>query len=90
MSASREGFDLFRKIGRHHFFGRGLLGDKWARRYVVLDTLGHHICALLGHPKGSSKTRYVTDEGEVVCKRCNRVLAKNYEIPLCDIKGDCR
>lgn len=70
--AQRECFDLFRITGLRNFFRRGFFGDKWGRRYVFVDTLGHHICALIGH----SKKRYIYDtlEGESWsnCLRCNR------------------
>jgi hypothetical protein len=39
--ACRESFDLFRKICRRYFSKRGLFGDKWARKFVIKDTLGH-------------------------------------------------
>lgn len=36
----REGFDLFNRYGRRHFFRRGLFGDQWARCHVLGDTFG--------------------------------------------------
>jgi hypothetical protein len=38
--ACREGFDLFSRYGRLYFFRRGILGDRWARKFVLLDTFG--------------------------------------------------
>ncbi|KKN00469.1 hypothetical protein LCGC14_1137650 [marine sediment metagenome] len=67
--AMREGFDLFRRVGRRCFFQRGIFGDKWARTHVLPDTLGHHICLLLGH----SRSGYTTDDSppRTICARCN-------------------
>lgn len=68
--SSREGFNLFHKFGRKHFFRRGLFGDRWARDYVLRDTFGRYICAILGHTK---KTFETDDEPpRIICLRCFR------------------
>ena len=65
MGAHREGYDLFRKHGRIHF-----RKNRWrvAKEYVFRDTLGHHICPIIGH----SKKTFRTDENETICMRCFR------------------
>ncbi len=35
----RESFNLRTKIGRRCFFRSGWLGDEWARKFVIGDTL---------------------------------------------------
>lgn len=68
--ASREGYDLFNKWGRRAFFRHGLFGDRWARKHVLIDTFGHHICAIIGH----SKRTWEWDDGigirHAICARC--------------------
>jgi hypothetical protein len=73
MGSCREGFDLFNSFGRKHFFKRGLLGDKWARHYVLKDTLGKYICKIIGH----SKT-FNTDDipPNKCCLRCFKIIVK--------------
>lgn len=64
--ASREGFNLFHKYGKRNFFRRGILGDKWARRYVLRDTFGRYVCQLIGH---TAKT-YKAEDSKLICFRC--------------------
>ena len=68
--ASREGFNLFHKFGRQYFFRRGILGDKWARRYVLQDTFGRYICKIVGH----TKKTYITADNREICYRCFQTL----------------
>ena len=35
----REAFNLRRKIGWKNFFRRGIFGDKWARKFIIHDTI---------------------------------------------------
>lgn len=42
MSEGRESFNLRSKRGIKNFFRRGLFGDKWARKFVLYDTV-HNI-----------------------------------------------
>jgi len=71
ISAGREGFDLFHKYGRYYFFRRGIFGDKWARKFVLQDTFGRFICALIGHAK-----TFKTEEGQNCCYRCYKIKEK--------------
>jgi len=71
MGACREGFNLFHKMGRRNFFKHGIFGNKWAREYVLKDTLGRYICAIFGHSRV-----FQTDDfpPKIVCVRCTRVV----------------
>ncbi len=71
--ASRMGYDLFTASGRHFFFKGGIFGDKHSRHYVWIDTLGHHICALIGHSKKTYEWGH-GDEKRLNCLRCNRPI----------------
>lgn len=71
----RQGYDLFTKMGRKNFFRKGLLGDKWSRANALTDTLGHHICALLGHSEETYEHGYQGEGKRIVCCRCNRYIA---------------
>ena len=64
----REGFNLFHKFGRRHFFRRGILGDKWARSHVINDTFGKYICKILGHTDTFETDDY--PKPRTLCKRC--------------------
>ena len=74
MGACREGYDLFHKYGRMHFRKNGW---KWAKQYVLQDTLGHHICPIIGH----SKKTFQNDENEKICMRCFRVIRRSNGTP---------
>ena len=71
--ANREGFDLFNKSGRIHFFNRGFFGDKWARGLVLQDTFGRWVCKFIGHSKNTFFTDYPKEE---ICYRCYRKTDK--------------
>lgn len=78
--ASRESFDLFTKNGRTAFFRSGIFGNEWGRSYAWIDTVGHHISAVIGH----TKETYLSidcDIGEAkeICFRCNRPVSKEAE-----------
>lgn len=68
MGCGREGFNLFHRLGRRCFFKRGILGDPWARKYVLRDTFGRYVCMIIGH----SKNTFLTDDDppRKVCNRC--------------------
>lgn len=71
MGASRQGYNLFTKIGRKNFFEVGIFGDKWARSYVLQDTFGRYICKLIGHSKRTFDYRDSDDEDAIkICSRC--------------------
>lgn len=74
----RQNFDLMKRIGRKNFFERGLFGDEWSRKFILIDTLGHHICSLIGH---SEKTYISRTEGEktIICYRCNKTIIEEGE-----------
>lgn len=63
----REGFNLFHKFGRRHFFKRGLFGDKWARMFVLKDTLGRYVCRIIGHAESFEND---DDPPKKICCRC--------------------
>jgi len=69
----RDGFNLLNKYGRRNFFSRGILGDRWARRYVLKDTFGGYICAIFGH----SKHRFKREDGSIICDRCYKEIKKS-------------
>ena len=76
--ASRESVDLSTPNGRRVFFRHGLLGDKYTRHYARIDTLGHHICPVIGH---SDKT-YLWDDGQeqrLICLRCGKKIEMTAE-----------
>lgn len=76
MSACRENFNLFSKIGRECFFRGGMFGCSWSRGYVLQDTFGRFVCAIFGHSK-TFKTDYPSEK---VCFRCfQRVKEKEKE-----------
>lgn len=63
--ASREGYDIFSKYGRQHFW-RDLRRRRF-NGYVWRDTLGRFVCAVLGHRE------YMSDYDRA-CKRCCKYL----------------
>ena len=74
MGCSREGFDLFTKVGweaaLRYKFGSNV------RKYVLEDTFMQLVCILVGHNTYDS-------DGELACKRCYKyVKGRNYHI-LC-------
>lgn len=71
--ASREGFDLFTENGRTAFFRSGTFGDEWGRKHAWIDTVGHHICAVIGHSKKTyPHSPQDTGETREICLRCNK------------------
>jgi len=71
---SRENFNLLSKISRKHFFRRGLIGDKWAREYVLQDTFGRFVCKIIGHGETFTSDSYDVVDNETpykICYRCS-------------------
>ncbi len=62
MGCSREGFDLFTKYGRQHFF------KSWNWHYMWGDTFNQIICIFKGHIK------YDAGEGDYACRRCYKYI----------------
>jgi hypothetical protein len=74
MGCSREGYDLFAKVGWQNVFKNKF--NNHVRQYVLEDTFMQLICILLGHNTYDS-------DGELACKRCHKyVKGRNYHI-LC-------
>jgi hypothetical protein len=81
MGCAREGFDMFTKWGWKHFLARPWRALKYNREYIWKDTLGHHICALIGHcvrarDMFETESWHPALQREVpclICKRCYRV-----------------
>jgi hypothetical protein len=72
--ADRQTFNLLNRYGRANFFRRGVLGDEWARRFVLGDTLGRFICAVIGHGKTFKASHGDGWHYDVVCSRCGKVV----------------
>jgi len=94
MSTCRVGYDLHNKYGRRSFLtiikqskGKALF-RRWLWDYILKDTIGHHICAIIGH---SNKMFWNFDcKGDRYCL-CNRCYKRiNIECGNLDIfdKGE--
>jgi hypothetical protein len=86
---SREGFDLFTKVGwenalRHRF-------DKWCRRYILEDTFMQLVCILVKYDiyDACDCDKTLDHTPEWACKRCHKyVKGRNYHILCRRILGE--
>ena len=62
--ASREGYDLFTKMGRKHF--RRNRNRNW--KYVWRDTFAQIGCLIVGH------NTYKDEEDSIACHRCGKYI----------------
>jgi hypothetical protein len=71
MGCSREGFDLFTQVGRHHF-KKHFPNIQWS--LVWEDTFTQIWCWIVGHNVYNSAC--VNEPSEYACKRCHKYIAK--------------
>lgn len=70
MGCAREGYDLFKKVGRYHFIKNKIWKrpDMW--KLVFEDTFCQIICKIIGH------NTYYSDEDYLACKRCHKFIKR--------------
>lgn len=72
MGASREGYDLFNRAGRRHFWRELRRGR--IERLMWRDTFGRLSCALRGHK--AFVADHVNGKEEWACSRCCKWIEK--------------